>query len=356
MDKAKSAQTWLHEGLGRTYTGLNCQLDGLFGDYKQAIDHLKSNSLNAAVTVFTPDDTHYDIAMYAVSKGVHVMLAKPAVHSIREHVALMKAAEMNKVIVCVEFHKRFDPIYADAVHQMRHANSVGDFGYFYAYMSQPKYQLRTFQRWAGLKSDISFYLNSHHIDLLTWAIQDQARPVQVAASAATGVASSSAYGCVPGTEDTITLMVTFALKQGQTATAVFTSSWTAPDRAECHSQQRFHFLGSKGEVRVDQAHRGYELVSDEKGFLSRNPLFMKYTPDAHGMFRGQQAYGYRSFKKFVQACRSDWQTALPEGVATLKSTLVTTAILEAGRKSLDSKGMPVRMAYEPESGEYRISE
>ena len=40
------------------------------------------------------------------------------------------------------------------------------------------------------------------------------------------------------------------------AVGVFTSSWTAPDLAEVHSQQRFQALGSRGEIRIDQAHRG----------------------------------------------------------------------------------------------------
>lgn len=33
-----------------------------------------------------------------------------------------------------------------------------------SYMSQPKIQLQTFRAWAGISSDISYYLNSHHID------------------------------------------------------------------------------------------------------------------------------------------------------------------------------------------------
>ena len=35
---------------------------------------------------------------------------------------------------------------------------------------------------------------------------------------------------------------------------VYTSSWVAP-KSDVHSQQRFHYLGSKGELTVDQAHR-----------------------------------------------------------------------------------------------------
>jgi hypothetical protein len=37
-----------------------------------------------------------------------------------------------------------------------------------SYMSQPKFQLETFKSWAGIDSDISYYLNSHHIDVRSW--------------------------------------------------------------------------------------------------------------------------------------------------------------------------------------------
>lgn len=32
-----------------------------------------------------------------------------------------------------------------------------------------------------------------------------------------------------------------------------------------HSEQRFHYMAAKGEVRVDQAHRGYSIVEDDVG-------------------------------------------------------------------------------------------
>ena len=60
-------------------------------------------------------------------------------------------------------------------------------------------------------------------------------------------------------------------------TAVYTSSWVAP-KADVHSQQRFFYMGQKGELNVDQAHRGYTVAKDGDGFRSVNPLFMKYTP------------------------------------------------------------------------------
>ena len=51
-------------------------------------------------------------------------------------------------------------------------------------------------------------------------------------------------------------------------------------------------VSQKGEVIVDQAHRGYNMADDGGGYRSVNPLFMKYTP-TNGKFSGQLGYGYR---------------------------------------------------------------
>ena len=75
-------------------------------------------------------------------------------------------------------------MYVDAKDRI---SNLGDFSYMNAH-SQPKHQLDTFRAWAGKSSDISYYLNSHHVDFLEWAIRDRARPVRVSAFAADGVA------------------------------------------------------------------------------------------------------------------------------------------------------------------------
>jgi D-galacturonate reductase len=133
------------------------------------------------------------------------------------------------------------------------------------------------------------------------------------------------------------------------ATAIYTASWIAP-KADVHSQQRFFHMGHFGELTIDQAHRGYTLASDETGFSSLNPLFMKFTPDADGFFSGQSGYGYRSIKQFIRAADEIRQgRAEPEDfrgkLATAQETLMVTAILEAGRKSLDADGHEVRIRH-----------
>ena len=139
--------------------------------------------------------------MECIQRGIHVMVTKPAVKTLDEHRKLAAAAKEKGVLCCIEFHKRFDPIYADACDKIQ---SLGSFSFFSAYMSQPKLQLDTFKAWAGISSDISYYLNSHHIDFHNWCLRGRARPKQVTALASTGVAQGILdRPC----DDTITLSV-----------------------------------------------------------------------------------------------------------------------------------------------------
>ena len=333
----------LERVIGRRYGGLDVSFDSYPGGgiardadaYLSALDTMRPGDV---VTIFTPDDTHFAIAMAAVERGLHVLAAKPLVKTLDEHLKLMRAAEEKGVLVAMEVHKRWDPIYVDARDRIR---GLGDFSFFQSYMSQPKTQLDTFRAWAGKSSDISYYLNAHHIDFHAWAVAKFARPLRVFASAATGVAQ----GMNIPTEDTITLTVDWENTSGGRGTGVYTASWVAP-KSDVHSQQRFFYMGAKGEVTVDQAHRGYSVATDADGYKSANPLFMKYEPDAQGRFAGRSGYGYRSIEDFVLAAGAvnagearleDYRDRL----ATVQDTVWVTAILEAGRKSLDAGGAVV---------------
>ena len=342
--KFPAIRAHLQKNISQAYNSLDVTFDSFPSDtstdpdaYKTAIDALAKGS---AVTIFTPDTTHFPIAMYAIERGHHVLITKPATKLLSHHLQLLEASRKHNVFVYIEHHKRFDPAYADARHR---AQSLGDFNYFYSYMSQPKSQLETFKAWAGKDSDISYYLNSHHIDVCESMVRAAGWvPMRVTASAGYGIAES--LGCVKGTEDTITLLVDWAKPHEATkrATGVYTASWTAPQRAGVHSNQYFHYMASMGEIRIDQAKRGYDVTADEQGQLMwYNPFYMKYAPDEEGNFNGQGGYGYISFEKFV-----DGATALNEGrvtledldrrgLPTLANTVSTTAILEAGRRSLD---------------------
>lgn len=342
-EKYPAIREHLARVIGRRY-GLDTHFrsfpdDGVSRDpnaYLSALDALRPGDI---AVIVTPDDTHFPIAMAAVQRGCHALVAKPLVKTLKEHLALAQAAEESQSLVAIEVHKRWDPIYADARDRIR---ALGDFSHFSAYMSQPKAQLDTFRNWAGAASDVSYYLNAHHVDFTVHALDGIARPLAVRAAAAEGVAQDRGVAA----EDIITLTVEWEnLSSGRPATAVYTASWIAPP-SDVHSQQRFHYIGHKGEINVDQARRGYGVATDDDGFRSPNPLFMRYAPDAAGRFAGRNAYGYQSIEAFVHAARSiragetapsDWRGAL----AVAADTAPVTAILEAGRRSLDANGRRV---------------
>lgn len=127
----------LQKNIRDVYNGLDVSFKSYPADdktdpdaYKTAIDGLPKGS---AVTIFTPDSTHFDIALYAIERGHHVLITKPATKLLADHLKLIDAARQNGVFVYVEHHKRFDPAYADARYR---AKKMGDFNYFYSYMSQ----------------------------------------------------------------------------------------------------------------------------------------------------------------------------------------------------------------------------
>ena len=371
--KLPAIRAHMQRVLGDVYTGVDPSCiatwpkDGTVDReaYREAI---AAQTPGSVAIIFTPDDTHGPIASACFAAGLHVLVTKPPVKTLVEHTALAAEAEAKSLLCAIEVHKRYDPIYIDA--RDRIASSLGDFSYFTAHMSQPKHQLDTFRSWAGRSSDISYYLNSHHVDFHEWCMRGLARPESVTALASDGVAEKRlGRPC----EDTITLAVSWRNRAptadadggapsakrakrvdgvsftGTAGHATYTSSWVAA-KADVHSQQRWFYMGHKGEITVDQAHRGYTMATDEAGFASVNPLFWKPARDAvTGQFAGQRCYGYLSFEAFVDAagaCNAgrapaDFDGALP----TLATTAGATAILEAGRRSLDAKGQPMEIIY-----------
>lgn len=244
--KAHGIEQHLQKNISQAYNNLDVSFQSFPADnqvdpnaYKTAIDALPAGS---AITIVTPDTTHYPIALYAIQRKIHVLITKPATKLLTDHLHLLDESRKYGVFVFVEHHKRFDPAYSDA---RAKARTLGDFNYFYSYMSQPKSQLETFKAWAGRDSDISYYLNSHHVDICESMVPDYV-PVKVTAMASKGTAVE--LGCVPETEDTITLLVEWRKKgePNKIATGVYTASWTAPQKAGVHSNQYFHCMYGSG--------------------------------------------------------------------------------------------------------------
>lgn len=85
------------------------------------------------------------------------------------------------------------------------------------------------------------------------------------------------------------------------------------------------------------------MVSKNDALTLHTHASMKYSPSESGHFDGQRGYGYVSIEKFIDAARSV-NAGLTEpsyydkqGLPTIANTVLTTAILNAGRISLDEK-------------------
>ena len=62
--------------------------------YIKAMDQFKRGD---AVIIFTPDDTHFTIALAAIRRGLHVLVTKPPVKTLEEHRKLAEAAREEGV-------------------------------------------------------------------------------------------------------------------------------------------------------------------------------------------------------------------------------------------------------------------
>ena len=101
-------------------------------------------------------------------------------------------------------------------------------------------------------------MNSHHIDFLCWTLQKRAKPTIIFSLASYGVANEKPFN-IENCEDSITINAQFEplnSTEKWRGVAVFTAAWNSP-KTDTHTQQRFYYVGTQGQIQIDQAHRGY---------------------------------------------------------------------------------------------------
>ena len=103
----------MHAAIGK-YEGLDPLIDTVETypkdtevDAKAYEEAMSKFNPGDAVIIFTPDDTHFEIALKAIRSGLHVLVTKPAVKTLAEHTELYEEAKKYGVLVCIEVHKRW---------------------------------------------------------------------------------------------------------------------------------------------------------------------------------------------------------------------------------------------------------
>lgn len=77
-----------------------------FEDYKEMIDTMDLDMIH----ICTPNNTHFEIAMYALEHGVNVICEKPMTTSVKEAKILVEKAKETGLVCAINFHNRFYPM------------------------------------------------------------------------------------------------------------------------------------------------------------------------------------------------------------------------------------------------------
>lgn len=91
-----------------------------FADYKEMIDTVPLDMVH----ICTPNNTHFEIAMYALDRGVNIICEKPMTTTVEEARQLVHKVEESGLIAALNYHNRFYPM----THHLRNIIRDGDLG------------------------------------------------------------------------------------------------------------------------------------------------------------------------------------------------------------------------------------
>ncbi len=94
-----------------------------YADYREMIDNEKLDCIH----ICTPNNTHFDIAVYALERGVHVVCEKPMTCTAEEARKLRDMAKEKGLVHAMNFNCRFYPM----AYQMRQMVKSGEVGEVY---------------------------------------------------------------------------------------------------------------------------------------------------------------------------------------------------------------------------------
>ena len=283
-----------------------------------------------AVSIVTPDHLHLEMAIAAMDAGKHVIVEKPMDLTVEGCEEMIRAARKNRVLLFVDFHKRYDPVHQKA-RQLILQGKLGRIQYGYAYMEDKIVVPRDwFPKWAE-KSTPFWFIGVHQVDLLRWSLKDEA--IKVSAHGFRGKLDSLG---IP-TFDSIHAELEFA------GGAVFTVdiSWILPDDFEALVNQGMRIVGSEGILELDTQDRGFKGSLKGERFQTFN-LSAAHTVETRAGTLHHTGYFVEPVKDFLGlvgrlvdgAALEDVAKDYPSGEDGLEATRISLAVhqsVETGR-------------------------
>jgi len=295
-------------------------------DYKEM---LRKENLDA-VAIVTPDYLHREIAKEVANYGLHMLVQKPLDVTVEGAKEMVKAAQENKVILFVDFHKRFDPGHIQLKADIK-KGKLGKIQYGYIWMEDTIIVPSVwFKNWAQYSSP-AWFIGIHFFDLLYWLLE--AKPKKIYA---TGV-KDKLIGMGIDTFDSIQAKIEF--ENGATFTV--DSSWILPKSFPSVVNQGLRIVGSDGMWEVDSQDRGifYAIDDDPRANI---PNYYGMLEKEHPLYGNvPQGYVIDSMLYFLQLINKlkegtsldELKNCYPSG----EEAIVSTQICETIHQSVEQK-------------------
>jgi predicted dehydrogenase len=300
-----------------------------FADYHEMINRVGLD----AVQVNTPDQLHREPAVFALAKGLDVMVAKPLASSIADAYAMIEAARKAGRLLTVDFHKRDDPRIKEAAARYR-SGAYGRFQVAVWHMldklciADPNYRPQYFASpdYCEKNTPITF-LTVHMADAMVQVVR--LRPVSVRASAYSQKLPSLRPVASKG-YDMCDVEVVF--ENGGVAHII--TSWHLPNTAHAMTVQSSRIICTDGMIDLAIDMPGCRELIDA-GIFERNPLFRNFESDGtvSGYGVGHPARLYQKILRDRNGQMSPEERA--EMMGPFQLGFYATAICEAAGVSLE---------------------
>lgn len=332
------------ESVSRAATEVNRRLGTSLRVHHAVLDEVLHSSgaqpgFDCAI-VSVPDDLHLSLGLRVLEAGMHCLMVKPLVPTVKDAKQLISMADERRLYGAVEFHKRFDEGNL-VVRRLIQEGRLGRPSYATVEYSQRITIPRdTFTSWAS-RTNIFQYLGVHYVDLMYF--MTGFRPRRAMAVGHRGVLTGAGIE----TYDSVHAIVGWEPpdRPGEEFITQFAIGWIDPEQTSAMSEQRYVLVGSQSRVECDQKNRGLRLVGPSRGVEDINPYFSEYLAP-EGVSLEFSGYGYRSIERFLLDVRDlkegETEPSRLEGKRpTFRSALPSTAVVQSVGESLDA-GSPWR--------------
>lgn len=231
---------------------------GVAGAYDD-LARLIEGSEPDVIVICTPDDLHVQPTLTALAADCDVLVEKPLADDLAGLQAIRGAAERSGRRVITLFHKRADPLWAEAASRVSEGR-YGRLQFGTAVIQNPTDVPHGdyFSSDMASHTEPNFFLGTHFYDLLRYITGLD--PVRVLARRF---------------EDGAALKADLEMENG--ASVSVACSWNLPVGSPTLTKQSMHLHFSDGEIEIDATRRGYSEHSSS-GYSYVNPYFLRPTP------------------------------------------------------------------------------